>query len=131
MITKMNKLTLLVYHKEYLDFLQRLREVGVVHIVERNSGVAENPEVEKQMALASRYMRTIKRLERCNVLEYQAAKDCNCAVSIIEKYESILAETEQYRGVLQTVEKDMATLAPRCSPSLPGTEIIWMPFTIA
>ena len=112
MITKMNKLTLLVYHKEYLDFLQRLREVGVVHIVERNSGVAENPEVEKQMALASRYMRTIKRLERCNVLEYQAAKDCNSAVSIIEKYESILTETEQYRGVLQTVEKDLAALAP-------------------
>ena len=112
MITKMNKLTLLVYHKEYIDFLQRLREVGVVHIVERNSGVAENPEVEKQLALASRYMRTIKRLERCSVQEYQAAKDSENVLAVVEKYESILAETEQYRGVLQTVEKDMAVLAP-------------------
>ena len=30
MITKMNKLTLLIYHKEYTAFLERLREIGVV-----------------------------------------------------------------------------------------------------
>jgi V/A-type H+-transporting ATPase subunit I len=32
MITKMKKLALLVYHKEYAAFLESLREVGVVHI---------------------------------------------------------------------------------------------------
>ena len=35
MITKMKKLTFLVYHKEYEDFLNSLRELGVVHIVEK------------------------------------------------------------------------------------------------
>ena len=35
MIAKMKKLTFLIYHKEYESFLQDLREVGVVHIVER------------------------------------------------------------------------------------------------
>ena len=85
MITKMNKLTLLVYHKEYMDFLRRLRDVGVVHIVERGSGVAENPEVEKQMALSARYMRTIKRLERCSVENIQPARNIDNAISVIEK----------------------------------------------
>ena len=33
MITKMKKLTFLVYHKEYEEFLNSLRELGVVHIV--------------------------------------------------------------------------------------------------
>ena len=47
MITKMNKLTLLVYHKEYVAFLQRLRQVGVMHVVEKNSGTAADPELER------------------------------------------------------------------------------------
>lgn len=36
MITKMKKLTFLAYHKEYEDFLNSLRELGVVHIVENS-----------------------------------------------------------------------------------------------
>ena len=112
MITKMNKLTLLVYHKEYIDFLQRLRQVGVVHIVERKSGVAENPEVEKQMALIARYKRTIKRLERCAVENLQPAKGVDGAMAAIEKCDTLLAEIEQRRGVLQILDKDAAALAP-------------------
>ena len=34
MITKMKKLTFLVYHKEYEAFLAQIRELGVVHVVE-------------------------------------------------------------------------------------------------
>ena len=112
MITKMNKLTLLVYHKEYIDFLQRLRQVGVVHIVERKSGVAENPEVEKQMALIARYKRTIKRLERCAVENLQPAKGVDGAMATIEKCDTLLAEIEQRKGILQTLDKDAAALAP-------------------
>ena len=41
MITKMKKLTFLVYHKEYEAFLNSLRELGVVHIVEKQQGAAE------------------------------------------------------------------------------------------
>ena len=63
MIAKMSKLTLLVYHKEYVDFLQRLRKVGVVHVVEKNSGAVEDPELEKQLQLSARYARAIKKFE--------------------------------------------------------------------
>lgn len=49
MIAKMKKLTFLIYHKEYESFLQDLREVGVVHIVERKSG-----EIEGQLQGSSR-----------------------------------------------------------------------------
>ena len=112
MITKMNKLTLFVYHKEYIDFLQRLRQVGVVHIVERKSGAVENPEVEKQMALIARYKRTIKRLERCAVENLQPAKGYDGAMAVIEKCDTLLAEIEQRKGILQTLDKDAAALAP-------------------
>lgn len=33
MIEKMKKITFLVYHKEYEDFLQRLQDVGVMHVM--------------------------------------------------------------------------------------------------
>lgn len=38
MIVKMNKLTFLIYHKEYEAFLEKLRELGVVHVEVRQSG---------------------------------------------------------------------------------------------
>ncbi|MDE5677552.1 V-type ATPase 116kDa subunit family protein [Phocaeicola sp.] len=38
MITKMKKLTFLIYHKEYEQFLQDIRNLGVIHIAERQTG---------------------------------------------------------------------------------------------
>lgn len=40
MIGKMTKYTFLVFHKEYDDFLRNLREQGVLHVKERESGEA-------------------------------------------------------------------------------------------
>ena len=41
MITKMKKITFLAYHKEYESFLNSLRELGVVHTVEKQRCVQE------------------------------------------------------------------------------------------
>ena len=35
MISKMNKLSFLIYHKEYEMFLEKLRDLGVVHVEKR------------------------------------------------------------------------------------------------
>jgi V/A-type H+/Na+-transporting ATPase subunit I len=35
MIAAMTKYSLLIYHREYDDFLEKLRELGVVHILEK------------------------------------------------------------------------------------------------
>ena len=50
MISKMNKLTVLVYHKEYEEFLVGLRNAGVVHVAEKNSGSAVTPELQAMLA---------------------------------------------------------------------------------
>ena len=98
MITKMNKLTLLVYHKEYTDFLQRLREVGVVHIVEKNQGAVENPELERQLALAAKYARAIKTLEGAAPLNLAAAGDVALADNIVERVDSLTASSTAHRA---------------------------------
>ena len=112
MITKMNKLTLLVYHKEYTAFLQRLRDIGVVHIVEKNSGAADNPELEKQVAMLNRYMRAVKQLEMLAAKELQPADANSDAFALLGKYETLSAEIEQERSLLQVVDKDIAAMEP-------------------
>ena len=54
MITKMKKLTFLVYHKEYEAFLNGVRELGVVHVAEKQQGVADNVELQDSIRLSSR-----------------------------------------------------------------------------
>ena len=62
MIAKMKKLTFLVYHKEYEDFLKGIREVGVVHVVEKAQGGAGNAELQDSIRLSSRYAAAVKTL---------------------------------------------------------------------
>ena len=63
MITKMKKLTFLVYHKEHEGFLNSLRELGVVHIVEKQQGVADNSELQENIRLSNRLAATLKLLQ--------------------------------------------------------------------
>ncbi len=112
MITKMKKLALLVYHKEYAAFLESLREVGVVHIQERGSGSVENPELEQKLSVANRYSRIVKRLEMCAPGELAPAADISAAPAVIEKVEALFADIEQRRTLQQVLDKDIATLEP-------------------
>ena len=50
MITKMKKLTFLVYHKEYDAFLNNLRNLGVVHIAEKQQGMADNSALQEKIS---------------------------------------------------------------------------------
>ena len=63
MITKMKTLTFLVYHKEYEEFLNSLRELGVVHIVEKQQGAADNTELQENIRLFNRLAATLKLLQ--------------------------------------------------------------------
>ena len=112
MITKMKKLSLLVYHKEYTAFLEKLREVGVVHIQERESGAVENPEMEQKLAVAARYARIVKRLEACAPQALQPAGDALAAADIMDKVDTLVADIEQHRTLQQVLDKDIATLQP-------------------
>ena len=112
MITKMKKLALLVYHKEYTAFLEKLREVGVVHIEQRGSGSIENPEMEQKLALANRYARVVKRLEACSPADLKPAGNPSGAAAIVEQVETLLADIEQHRTLQQVLDKDIATLQP-------------------
>ena len=112
MITKMKKLALLVYHKEYAAFLEKLREVGVVHIQERESGAVENPEMEQKLSVAARYTRIVKRLEACAPESLEPAGNSSAAAAIMDNVETLVADIEQHRTLQQVLDKDISTLQP-------------------
>ena len=112
MITKMKKLALLVYHKEYAAFLEKLREVGVVHIQERKSGSVESPEMEQKLAVANRYTRVVKRLEAFAPEVLESAGNPSDAAVIMDKVETLVADIEQHKTLQQVLDKDVASLEP-------------------
>lgn len=69
MITKMKKLTFLVYHKEYDAFLNNLRDLGVVHIAEKQQGMADNSALQEKIRLSARLSATIKLLQNIKTEE--------------------------------------------------------------
>ena len=57
MIVKMNKLTFLIYHKEYEAFLEKLRALGVVHVEIRQSGEVDESRNSCRSILRTRLCR--------------------------------------------------------------------------
>ena len=51
MISKMKKLTFLIYHQEYESFLSQIRELGVIHVQPRQAGLMDD---NLQQSLAKR-----------------------------------------------------------------------------
>lgn len=64
MIAKMKKIMFLVYYKEYEAFLNQLRNIGVVHIVEKQQGGVDDKDLQENMRLISRLVSAIKLLRQ-------------------------------------------------------------------
>ena len=61
MISKMNKLSFLIYHKEYEMFLEKLRELGVVH-VEKRQGAEMDANLQAFMQKRTAYQSLLKNM---------------------------------------------------------------------
>ena len=59
MITQMKKYTFLVFHREYEAFLEQLREVGVVHVTEKATGMADDAHLQELLAKAEQTRKLI------------------------------------------------------------------------
>ena len=67
MITKMKKITFLVYHKDYEEFLKNLRSLGVVHIQMKQSGIPDDPKLKENINLSSELSKSIRYLNSLKV----------------------------------------------------------------
>ncbi len=108
MILKMKRYTFLVYHRQYNEFLEKLKATGVLHVIEKPGGIAENDVLREKMQLASRVKNVLKRLEKRipkNAVQLPANKAAD-GIELLSKAEAILAEKEALEQKLQLTEKE-------------------------
>lgn len=112
MITKMKKLTFLVYHKEYEDFLNSLRELGVVHVVEKQQGVADNAELQESIRLSSRLAATLKLLQNLKTpnAPVKTGGSAERGLQVLEEVDALQNEKNKLTQQLQTYAKERDAL---------------------
>ena len=111
MITKMKKLTFLVFYKEYQEFLDRMGELGVLHVVEKQQGALDNAEVQEQMRLLSRYAGAIEALSKVASEPADTSK-LSETLPLLGQYDQLLADKAATESRIQLLAKDEQMLAP-------------------
>ena len=111
MITRMKKLTFLVFYKEYQEFLECMGELGVLHVVQKQQGALDNAEVQEQMRLLSRYAAAIEALSKVasEPSENSAFSDPS---ELLAQYDQLLADKASTEARIQLLVKDEQMLAP-------------------
>lgn len=110
MIAKMKKLTFLVYHKEYDDFLKNIRDLGVIHIAEKAQGGAENSALQDSIRLSGKYSAAIKLMQSQGVSAENHPGDALRGEKVLQDIESLLQVRQQIAHQLQSVEKEISVL---------------------
>jgi len=109
MIVPMKKFTFLVYHADYQKFLEELRQVGVVDIVERTKDLDD--ETRDQLLEQKQIADTIKFLQRRQV-EQQETTQISDGIQVVQKVRELLNEQENLEQQLISVNKEIANLEP-------------------
>ena len=111
MIVKMKKYSFIVYYRQYNSFLEKLRETGVLHVIERPEGVAENDALREKMQLAARVKNAIKLLEKHTPEKTVYAQGSGVqSIDTLLKVESVFAEKENLWQKLQHAEKEYESM---------------------
>ena len=116
MITKMKKLTFLVYHKEYDAFLNNLRDLGVVHIAEKQQGMADNSALQEKIRLSARLSATIKLLQNIKteekVTDDLETVSASRGMQILDEVDELLNHKSSLQQQILAYEKELAVLEP-------------------
>lgn len=113
MIAKMKKYSFLIFHKEYEAFLEKLRELGVLHVEIKDEGSIENAELFDNIHLNKRLKEIKKLLSRRNVKEGASANTSfNDGLAVMEYFQQITSEIENLQQILQRVDKDIQINEP-------------------
>lgn len=108
MITRMEKLTFLIYHKAYESFLDQIRELGVVHIVEKQRG---EPDAGLQQAFLKRshYKTMLQKMDALAEKQHDAhiynkEKEPD---ALVKEYEALQNRIMELQQQIPAISKEM------------------------
>ena len=112
MITAMKKYSFLIYHKEYTEFLNGLQNLGVLHVIEKQSGEPEDENLRDQYQQVNQLNNAIKLLTRRNIPPTEGDSKKNDGMVILNEILNIQAQNESNLQKLSGIEKDIALVEP-------------------
>ncbi len=101
----------MVYHKEYNDFLTRIRELGAVHIIEQEGSMEGHETLDHLLTLHKRYNATIKQLTRLKKEEQSPTTEME-GEAILARYQELTAAVEKASAQMLQNEKELAQFEP-------------------
>ena len=113
MIIKMSKYAFMVYHREYDQFLGKLRELGVLHVRETNS-ILDNAELQallaerKRVDLALRFCKNLNGMTKGVTLAPARELTKAKGFDLVEKLEELQEKKVQMLAAKAALEKDIA-----------------------
>ena len=109
MISKMNKLSFLIYHKEYEMFLEKLRELGVVH-VEKRQGAEMDANLQAFMQKCTAYQSLLKSMTLAAASFEGTASGAPSTLTIeqvVDSYESQQEHIQALNMQLPVLDKEI------------------------
>ncbi len=110
MITKMKKLTFLVYYKDYESFLEHLRDLGVVHIEEKQKGTVEDAGLQENLKLLGHLKATLKQINYEDSIAGDGLADTGRGRDALEEMDLLSAEKMKLTRQLQSLKKEAEAL---------------------
>ena len=116
MIVGMTKYTFLIYHKEYETFLEQMREIGVLHVIQKQSGAPEEgSQLQEKIALAQRYEKALKEINNHlsgDFAKCQPERTGEDAISLIAEMESLNEKKTKLALHQIALEKEIDRVGP-------------------
>jgi V/A-type H+-transporting ATPase subunit I len=111
MIIPMQKYSFLVYHENYSDFLSDLKELGVVHIIEKKDEPTEK--MQEEFRQVNEIDKLIKFLETRDVSDVKKKTDIpKEGDKLVEEIKDIQHKLEQLHQQLGNRKKELSQLEP-------------------
>ena len=124
MITKMTKYDFLVFHAQYDDFLEKLRNVGVLHVATLEEGdanlelvrekIALRASIDKSVETASALISAHNSVKGATLLTAAPALHLSLdeGLALLEQFEKLQAEAELLRQEVVAAEREQQRMAP-------------------
>jgi V/A-type H+/Na+-transporting ATPase subunit I len=109
MIAQMKKYSFLIYHREYDEFLENLRNLGVVHLIEKQGDVTDD--IRDQYQLIDRVDKTIRFLNKREVEQKESSR-MKDGEAIYTKINELQTRLEHHQHTLANIQKEMNELQP-------------------
>ena len=107
MKVRMEKLTFLIYHKVYDSFLDQIRELGVIHIAEKQRG---EPDAQLQQAFQKRshYKAMLQKMDALAEKQHDETiyKDKQ-ADALVNEYEAIQQHIQELQTQIPSINKEI------------------------